>query len=298
MEIKINDYNDREHFRAMCEDAYNVSRTCEYEKNEMHHIHDGCEILFVESGSADYFIDGKKYHISQGDVLVITAKTHHFRRIHELPYQRYGLTLLPGYYKTMIPDPELLTVFETPVPEVFEKCCKRIDPDIFQQMILLLSSLKYECHENHPFQAEMERAVITQLAVLMFRGFGYSRVHTQTLHPLDRQMQEIKEYIDRHFNEPADLETLSRRFFLHPATISRTFPLCCGMTLKKYINRVRICQAARLLEGTDQSIEDIAQCIGYGCVHTFIRQFKALMEISPLQYRKAYHKNNGIEQKS
>ena len=49
-------------------------------KNEMHHIHDGCEILFVESGSADYFIDGKKYHISQGDVLVITAKNPSFSK--------------------------------------------------------------------------------------------------------------------------------------------------------------------------------------------------------------------------
>ena len=43
----------------MCEDAYNVSRTCEYEKNEMHHIHDGCEILFVESDPQIILLTGK-----------------------------------------------------------------------------------------------------------------------------------------------------------------------------------------------------------------------------------------------
>ena len=50
MEIKINDYYEPDHFRAISEDNYNISRTCEYEKNEMHHIHNTSEILLVEDG--------------------------------------------------------------------------------------------------------------------------------------------------------------------------------------------------------------------------------------------------------
>ncbi len=292
MEIKINDYDETRHFRALCEDHYNVSRTCEYEKNEMRHIHEGCEILFVESGSADYFIEGKKYHIEPGSILVISSQAHHFRRIHELPYQRYGLTLLPSYYKSLITDPKLLNVLKTPAPPIFEACCTHVHPQNFHEMVRLLTILENESRHPGPFQAEMERSVIIQLVVLLFRAFHYPCENEAEPHPLNARMQEIKEYIDRNFNQALDLEHLSRVFFLHPATISRSFPICCGMTLKKYINRVRICQAARLLEGTDRSIEAIGEAIGYDCVHTFIRQFKALMDISPLQYRKAYRNKN------
>lgn len=61
MKLKINDYYEPDHFRALNEDNYNLSRSCEYDKNEMHHIHESCEILLIEEGSADYYISGKKY---------------------------------------------------------------------------------------------------------------------------------------------------------------------------------------------------------------------------------------------
>lgn len=87
MEIKINDYYEPDHFRAISEDNYNISRTCEYEKNEMHHIHNTSEILLVEDGAADYYISGRKYHVEPYDILVIGAMEHHLRRIDRLPFQ-------------------------------------------------------------------------------------------------------------------------------------------------------------------------------------------------------------------
>ena len=101
MEIKINDYYEPDHFRAICEDNYNISRTCEYEKNEMHHIHNTSEVLLVEDGAADYYISGKKYHVEPYDILVIGAMEHHLRRIDRLPFSRYGFTVKPTYYRTM-----------------------------------------------------------------------------------------------------------------------------------------------------------------------------------------------------
>ena len=71
MEIKINDYYEPDHFRAICEDNYNISRTCEYEKNEMHHIHNTSEILLVEDGAADYYISGRKYHVEPYDICLL-----------------------------------------------------------------------------------------------------------------------------------------------------------------------------------------------------------------------------------
>ncbi len=101
MEIKINDYWEPDHFRALSEDNYNVSRSCEYEKNGMHHIHTASELLFVEEGSAEYYVVGKKYLLEKGDIMVIGGQEHHQRRLLGLPFLRYGLSVRPSYYESL-----------------------------------------------------------------------------------------------------------------------------------------------------------------------------------------------------
>lgn len=93
MDVKINDYYEPAHFKALNEANYDVSHSCEYEQNEMHHIHESAEILFVENGSADYYVEGKKYYVEKGDILIIGSRKHHMRRLDKLPFLRYGLAV-------------------------------------------------------------------------------------------------------------------------------------------------------------------------------------------------------------
>lgn len=285
MQIEINDYYEPEHFRAISEDKYNISRTCEYEKNEMHHIHNTCEILFVEEGSADYYISGKKYHIEPYDILVIGPMEHHFRRIDQLPFLRYGFTIRSVYYRSIIIDDDLLKVFVTPTPEDFNNYYKNIDRDIFNEILNMLCYLNQEDESHKPFQSQMQRSIITQIAVVLFRAFHFRR-NNKNIKVLNTRMLEIKEYIDAHFTEELDLNSLSKKFFLHPSTISKEFKKYSGYHLNKYINLVRVCEAAKLLESNNDSVFVISEKCGYSNMNTFLRQFKCIMEISPLQYRK------------
>lgn len=297
MEIKINDYEEPEHFRAICEDNYNISRTCEYEKNEMHHIHNTCEILFVEDGAADYYISGKKYHVEPYDILVIGAMEHHLRRIDRLPFLRYGLTVKPTYFRSIILDEDLLKVFTTPSPEMFVRYYKKIDPVVFNRILDLLRELKEEDVVHKPFRSQIQRTVITQIAVILFRALQFKR-NESSMAASKARMLEIKEYIDGHFSEEINLNVLSEKFFLHPSTISKEFNRCCGYNLNKYINTVRVCEAASMLESNDDTVTEIAQRCGYDSVNTFLRQFKSIMEVSPLQYRKSVREWWEVSRKS
>lgn len=286
MDIKINDYNEPEHFRAICEDNYNISRTCEYEKNEMHHIHNSCEILFVEEGAADYFIAGKKYHVESYDILIVGPMEHHLRRIDCLPYLRYGLTIKPTYYRSIILDTDLQKVFTTPSPEMFARNYKKIEPSVFDRLVGMLCELKEEETAHKPFRSQIQRTVLIQMAVILFRAFQFKR-EEGGIPPSHVRMLAIKEYIDLHFEEELNLHNLSEKFFLHPSTISKDFAKYCGCTLNKYMNTVRVCEAANMLENNNRSVSEIGEICGYKSVNTFLRQFKSIMEISPLQYRKS-----------
>lgn len=286
IQIKVNDYYEPEHFRAICEDNYNISRTCEYEKNEMHHIHNTCEILFVEKGSAEYYISGKKYSVEPYDILIIGPREHHSRRINSLPFSRYGLTIKPNYYRSIILDEELIKVFTTPSQEEFKRFYKNIDPIIFNRLVNILMYLRMEDNELKPFHTQIQRTIMTQVAVELYRTFKFVNKVTG-LRASNNRMLEIKEYIDTNFTENLSLNTLSEKFFLHSTTISAEFNKCCGYNINKYINMVRVCEAAKLLESTCNSVSDISEKCGYSSENTFLRQFKLVMEVSPLQYRKS-----------
>lgn len=297
MGIKINDYDEPDHFRAICEDNYNISRTCEYEKNEMHHIHNSCEILFIEDGAADYYVSGKKYHVEPYDILIIGSMEHHLRRIDRLPFSRYGFTIKPTYLRSVILDEDLLKVFITPSPDVFANHYKCVAPAVFERIIEMLSALKDEEEIHKPFRSQIERTVITQIAVILFRVFQFKRDDGGNT-PSNARMLEIKEYIDMHFDEKLNLNILSEKFFLHPSTISKEFARYCGYNLNKYINTVRVCEAAKMLENNNNSVSEIAEKCGYDSINTFLRQFKAIMEVSPLQYRKSVHEWWEVSKKS
>lgn len=285
MEIKINDYYEPEHFRALNEDNYNLSRSCEYDKNEMHHIHTACEILMIESGSAAYYIDGKKYYVEPSDILIIGSRQHHMRRLDRLPFLRYGLTLKPSYLQSLNLGEDLLKVFQTPSPEEFKLHFKGVPPAVFDEIVRLIQFLYGESGAGKPFSPLLERSILTAVAVTLYRQSGLKQKE-EPISSMHKRMVELKEYVDVHYQEPLDLNILGKQFFLHPVTISKEFKKSFGCTLTKYINNVRICESAKRLETTGDSVLEIASACGYESVNTFLRHFKDVMETTPLQYRK------------
>lgn len=99
-------------------------------------------------------------------------------------------------------------------------------------------------------------------------------------------MNELKHYIDTHYQEDLSLSNLSKIFYLQPGTISKNFRQIWGKNINRYINSVRITNAVHILDKSDISITELAEMVGYENVNTFLRQFKEKMDVSPLQYRK------------
>lgn len=287
-EVRLNESWEPQHSIAIDQDNYNVSRSCDFVMNNMSHIHNSHEFLFVEEGSAYYYIGGKPYFLEPGDILAIGAMDYHKRIIDSLPFKRYGLTLKPAYCKSLHLDNDLAQLFATPSAEMYSRHYKAIDPETFNCLIDLLRALKGEQLRFQPHRAHMERSIVTQVAVVLFRIFQLKQ-KDMPLSAAHILMLDIKEYIDLHYKEVLDLKSLSELFYCHPSTISKDFRKYCGHNLNRYINMVRISEAAKILENSNHSICFVAEQCGYTNENTFLRQFKNILGNSPSQYRKAYH---------
>ena len=157
----------------------------------------------------------------------------------------------------------------------------------FAEYVHILRHLREETRNPKKDSAEIVAAYIHILTLMLKRKLSFKNggnVHS----PIHETMMQVKNYIDINYKEDLSLERLGEMFYFQPGTISKYFKLECGTNIKKYINTVRISNAARILEKSSISIEAVAVEAGYTNVNTFLRQFNEMMEISPLQYRKKY----------
>lgn len=98
-------------------------------------------------------------------------------------------------------------------------------------------------------------------------------------------LQDMKNYIDQHYQENIYLENLAEVFHTSPKYMSRLLKNALGMPFKQYLTILRISNAKDLLIKTDIKIEDISIASGFNSRNSFIRTFKQSENITPSEFR-------------
>ncbi len=100
---------------------------------------------------------------------------------------------------------------------------------------------------------------------------------------------QAKSYIDTHYADPnLSLSKVSDYLKLQPSALSQLFKAELGEKFVDYVLKVRMQHAKQLLVDTDDSIQSIAEQIGYLNVISFYRAFKKVQDYPPGEYRTMY----------
>ncbi len=94
--------------------------------------------------------------------------------------------------------------------------------------------------------------------------------------------------IAEHFAVAAPVEEMVRWSGLAPRTFKRRFTAATEHTPIAYVQRVRVEHAKRLLETSEQPIEEISWTVGYEDPASFRRLFKRLTAMTPGAYRQRF----------
>jgi len=104
----------------------------------------------------------------------------------------------------------------------------------------------------------------------------------------DEDVLAIQAWLEEHYRESINLESLSEQFNMSTRTFKRRFKLATGETPLVYLQSLRIEGAKKKLELSTDSIENISQEIGYEDMAFFSKLFKRLTGLSPTNYRKKF----------
>lgn len=97
---------------------------------------------------------------------------------------------------------------------------------------------------------------------------------------------EIERFLKKNYASSITVEDMARKFNFNASYLTRIFKKQTGEPLMKYLLRLRIDEAKKLLmEHSDLSVKQISTLVGYEDQHYFSRFFKELTGVSPSDFR-------------
>lgn len=104
-------------------------------------------------------------------------------------------------------------------------------------------------------------------------------------------------YIHDNYMHQFPIELLAEMCHLSATHFRRIFNTIMGTSPLDFINSTRIDHACLLLSGTDASILDISERVGFRSVSSFNRAFVKVMEMSPREWRRKSNNGESVTKK-
>ncbi|MGC0328461.1 transcriptional regulator GlxA family with amidase domain [Streptomyces sp. SAI-170] len=101
-------------------------------------------------------------------------------------------------------------------------------------------------------------------------------------------LRDVQQWITEHPGDDLSVEALAARARLSPRHFARAFRTETGLTPGRYVDRVRLEHARRLLEDTGDGVEEISRASGYGTPEAMRRAFVRALGTAPAEYRRRF----------
>ncbi|MCR4588881.1 MAG: response regulator [Lachnospiraceae bacterium] len=102
----------------------------------------------------------------------------------------------------------------------------------------------------------------------------------------DQKMKLAVEYIEANYQSDLNMAVVSNYVSMNYSLFSYSFKQYTGQNFVNFLKEIRIREAKKLLESTDEKIIEIAQKVGYDNEKHFMKIFKATCGVSPSEYRR------------
>jgi len=109
--------------------------------------------------------------------------------------------------------------------------------------------------------------------------------------------QKLRPWLNAHLHESLDVVRIAEHLNMSTRNLSRVFHKQTGMSPAKFIEKMRVEAARKLLEDTDQPLERIAEDCGLVNLVGMRRTFLRHLNVTPSDYRRTFRtalKDDGI----
>ncbi len=210
-----------------------------------YHYHEFCKIMFLVSGTGAYSVEGKRYALNSGDIVLVGNQCVHRPEFESgIPYERIIIYISPEFLeRNSTLDGNLKECFIGENGHVFRPN-ELIREKIFEQLQLLEETFADEQYGR----SILVNSILLRLLVEIVRGFRYGKGQMkEPLLPTSRRMKEIVAYLEQYLTDEVRIEDLAEKFYLSRFHLMRCFKEEMGITIHSYISNRRLLLARELI---------------------------------------------------
>ncbi len=239
------------------------------------HIHSRCEIFYFVSGRAEYLVEGSRYPLEPGSVVIMRpAEVHRSKILKDTLYERYTINFPLSAADSIDPERRLMRPFldrplgvgnlyiasefeGVPLEKYFKRIC--------------------ECHDKYTTELEIQLCLFSILDAirashLKRKDSGYAATPTRA--------EQILTYINEHLFDELSIPMLAERFFISTAQFNRIFKKATGSSPWEYITLKRLTAAKEKIRSGTQVTKACIDC-GFGEYSVFYRAYVKYFGCSP-----------------
>lgn len=241
---------------------------------ETMHSHDSYEIFCLISGDADYCVEGSRYHLLPGDIMLMRkGEVHTFQLRSPARYERMHVNFEITQLLETMDAAGLLAMFDDRPLGKFNHYQAALFPDRRCQEYL-----------NKISQSADKRKQLCYLLPLLSELSECAKAVQQA--PVEAQKDRVAPiiaYINANLSDELSLDILADLFFLSKAHLNRIFKQSTGTTAWEYITVKRLFLAKELIDGGVQSCDACLRS-GFKDYTTFFRSYKRHFGVAPKKH--------------
>lgn len=266
-------------------DSIREEITCTFKRNTgyqhtPYHRHNGYEIFIFLNGDVTFIKEGKRFTPKPGDIILINPSDSHCVFSNDDGsswYERIVLNVKHSAAERLSsPNFDLSACFYGAKDSYIR--LSRDDFDRIKELALKLSAALNNGVAYSDIEAE---AYLSLILVLINKHSGASAEKSA----LPQSVCDVMKYIGEHLKDNLSLSELSEVFNYNSAYISSLFKKYIGITLKEYIQSLRIEEAKRLLSN-NASVLEACYGSGFNDYSNFIRAFTKAVGTPPGRYSR------------
>ena len=287
----ISGFNERQTMQSLDFEIYHYDDASPC--NVTLHHHDFFEIYYLLGGSMDYIVEGNRFTMMPGDLLLISPLDLHRPDPHEQQnFERIVLWISMPYLALLTESfPGMMTTLLSRTAAGRQFSLSHMDRACLET---LLSAILEERSVTRPDSQAMCRALLTCLLIQLQRRLmalpdqqtapaHASRTRRGATSPLPSPLFSVFEFIDANLCEDLSLNRLAERFFQDANTLSRRFKREVGITIGEYIRKKRLA-LARVKIAQGMSATQAGATSGFSDYSSFFRAFKSEYGVTPREF--------------
>ena len=233
-----------------------------------YHYHEFCKLLMLRSGSGGYTVEGHRYSLETGDIVLIGKHCVHRPEFeHGLLYERVIIYISPEFLQQQsTPD--------CPLEEIFNGANGHVlhlnTPDALWS---ISDRLEKELSEDKYGRVIVSNGLLLRLLIEIARNMQDPNAAFSTpIAPTDSRILEILRYIDAHLTEDLSIDILAEEFYISKYHMMRLFKQETGRSIHDYLQERRLLHARDLIRHGISATDSCFQS-GFRSYSSFTRAY-------------------------